>query len=128
MNCFNHQEKPSIILCLGCLKGLCNNCGQNFKYGRVCSEICHNIVWEREEINRISKKIYGIKNGKVIKKIPKTPLFIILLGIFFIFYALCNFYYYEFSLIDYIFSAQGLIFIIWGITTFVRQKNLGLDL
>ncbi len=129
MNCFNHAGIPSVILCLGCLKGLYQNCGQKFDCGVVCSDNYQKVVWEREKINDIAKKIYNIQDGEVVRKRPVVPVLLIILGLGILSLGFYNYIEYsDFSSNDFVLLSSGLWLFIAGSFYLRRYRKLGFGL
>ncbi len=123
MNCFSHQNAPSIGICKACQKAVCVECVIDTGRGLACSAECDEEVKALNQIIDKSKRIYSIGSSS---KLPPTG---VLMFLFFglIFTSVGIYQYLDRERLDFVSLSMGLGFIAFSVFSYYRNKNLNLN-
>lgn len=126
MNCFIDQNEPAIGICKACQKAMCASCAIDTGRGLACSVECENEVNALNMIVDKSKRIYSIGTSS---RIPPTG--VIMFFFFFFFGALFSsvgiYQYIERGRFNFVSFAMGIGFIAFSLFSYIRNRNLNLN-
>jgi hypothetical protein len=120
MICYNHKDKQAIAICKNCFKAICEQCAIPDDNGFACSEKCHQEIISYNAMMEKSKAVYGLKPGRI----PVNTLLPIVLGVPFIILGGISLIGREY--IGCFPLSAGLIFIAFGIASYINMKKSGI--
>ena len=125
MQCFQHNETPSIGICKACNKAVCSSCIIDTGNGIACSKQCEKETLEINQIIDRSKKIYSIGDNAASNLIPSSVIVYLFFAILFLGWS--AFEYFSKSRVDTFLIVVGTGFLIMSVITYRRAKKMGIN-
>ncbi len=120
MICYNHKNKQAVAICKNCFKAICEQCAIPDDNGFACSEKCHQEIISYNMMMEKSKAVYGLKPGRI----PVNTILPLILGIPFVILGAISLIGREY--IGCLPLSAGLVFIAYGIASYVNMKRSGI--
>jgi hypothetical protein len=119
MRCFTHSDVDAVAICKACGRALCHSCIAAVGRSCACKERCEGDVSAQADVLERGRTVYQ----KTASIYFRNGVFVVLMGLAFCILGTPVFSRGTLSSSNAVFFGLGLLFIGWGISSFVSARR-----